>query len=126
MVLLVDSNVSVLNGLACLIAGEAPRLGLAGMARNAAQALEVAARVRPDVVVLDVDLGRDDGLELLSRLVHRAGVVVLTCRDTPGVRERALALGASAFIHKADPAELLLAAIRRTGRVDGASGAVHA
>jgi DNA-binding NarL/FixJ family response regulator len=121
-VLLVDSNASVLNGLACLIAGEAPRLGLAGVARNSAEALEMVRQVRPDVVVLDVDLGREDGLDLLARLVDRAGVVVLTCRDTPAVRERALALGAIAFIHKAEPAEQLLAAIRLSGRVDAVPG----
>ncbi len=79
-------------------------------------------QVRPDVVVLDVDLGREDGLDLLARLVDRAGVVVLTCRDTPAVRERALALGAIAFIHKAEPAEQLLAAIRLSGRVDAVPG----
>lgn len=122
MVLLVDPNASVLNGLACLIVGEAPRLGLAGVARNSAQALELAGRLRPDVVVMDVDLGQEDGLELLARLAHCAGVVVLTCRDTPAVRRQALALGASAFIHKAEPAEQLLDAIRRLGRVDDAAG----
>lgn len=116
-VLLVNSNTSVLDGLACLIAGETPRLRLAGAVSSAVQALELVARVRPDVAVLDVNLGMGDGLELLSLLAPQVPVVVLTCHDSPRIRERAFALGAGAFVHKAAPAEQLLAAILEVGPV---------
>lgn len=114
-VLLVDSNPAVLNGLASLISGEAPRLDLAGIACNSAQALELVARVHPDVVVLDVHLGEEDGFELLAHLVSAVPAVVLTCDDRPEVQTRVLALGASAFVHKAAPAEQLLSAILDAG-----------
>lgn len=116
-VLLVDDHEVVLAGLAALIAGEAPRLCLAGAAGNSAAALALLRRAAPAVVVLDVMLGNEDGLALLPacRAVGAAVVVLSSCEDE-AIRRRALARGAHAFVAKAAPAGELIAAIEAAAK----------
>lgn len=112
-VLLVDDHRTTLWGLAELIRGEAPRLALAGMAVRREEALHLARLTRPDVILLDVDLGGDNGLELIPELqrICVARIVILTGMDAPGLRRRALALGARGFVLKEEAAERIIAAI---------------
>ena len=114
-VLLVD-NASVLPGLSRLIAGEAPRLRLAGATECPVQALGIAAAERPDVIVADVFRPGRDGVAALAQLLQAGRpVVVLTCSDD--AESRALALGACAYslVSKLAPAGELLAAIDAAG-----------
>jgi DNA-binding NarL/FixJ family response regulator len=53
----VDDHPTVLWGICKLIEGEHPRLELAGAASTPEEALQIAARERPHVVLLDLDLG---------------------------------------------------------------------
>lgn len=118
-VLLVDDQAAVREGLARLIACAPLQLYCVGSAADGAQALQAARSLRPDVVVLDVDLGGEDGLALLPQLLPLARVLVLTCHGDPATRERALRLGAQAFIEKHRPAAELLEAMVRLGRMGG-------
>ena len=61
---------------------------------------------------LDVDLGGEDGLALIPALAP-AAVLVLSCHGDSATRERALRLGAQAYIEKHQPAAELLAALVR-------------
>lgn len=115
-VLLVDDQRAILAGVAALIASEQPALQLAGSATTGEQALALANRLQPDVIILDVDLGDEDGLALIPRLrlVCDAAIIVFTCHDHPGVRERTAQLGATRLIQKSAPAGELIAAIHES------------
>jgi two-component system cell cycle response regulator DivK len=74
-------------------------------ARDAPEARAVAARVRPDIVLMDVNLPGVDGLELARELGSRPGwedvpVVAVTALAMRGDRERILDAGLSGYIAK--------------------------
>jgi DNA-binding NarL/FixJ family response regulator len=112
-VLVVDDHVGVRKGVASLIDAEQPRMCCVGGAGTAADALALARDLQPDVIVLDVLLGSEDGLALISplRRVTPCMVVVLTSLSDPSVDAHAARLGAHACLHKAAPAGELIAAI---------------
>src|SRR5450759_1780421 len=110
-VLVVDDQLVVREGLARLIACAPMALRYVSTAATGAEALSAAARLHPDVVVLDVDLAGEDGLALIPLLALTAGVLVLTCHGDAATRARAARLGALAFIEKHQPAADLLGAI---------------
>jgi len=114
-VLVVDDQPAVREGLARLIACCPPRLHCLSTAASGSEALSAAARLHPDVVVLDVDLAGEDGLALIPVLALTAGVLVLTSHGDQETRARAAHLGACAFIEKHQPAADLLGAIERAG-----------
>ena len=73
------------------------------MAADGVEALFQVKRLRPGGVVLDVRMPRVDGLEILAEIKAvdpSIRVVVVTGMKIPGLRERALALGASVFLEK--------------------------
>jgi two-component system nitrate/nitrite response regulator NarL len=116
-VLLVDDQLAVREGLARLIASAPLALYVVGRAATGAEALSVAARLRPEVVVLDVDLAGEDGLALIPQLALSASVLVLSSHGDPATRARAARLGAQAFIEKHQPAAELLGSIFNIARL---------
>jgi DNA-binding NarL/FixJ family response regulator len=83
--------------------GEQPDLVYVGHAATAVQALRMVDELRPDVVLLDVELPDADGIDTTERL--RAGfpqtrIVVLTASNEPALVGRAAAAGASGFLTK--------------------------
>ena len=121
-VLLVDDQQTVRDGISRLIACTPESLRCVGTAATGAQALSAARALRPDIVILDVDLNGEDGLSLLPELLIRARVLVLTCQGDRATRERALRLGAGAFLEKHRPAAELLGALLRLGALGRPSG----
>lgn len=111
-VLVVDDQPIVRDGIASLIASAAIPLRQLDTAATPAEALCAAARLQPDVVVLDVDLAGADGLALIPHLAP-AAVLVLSCHGDAATRARALRLGAGAFVEKHQPAADLLGALLR-------------
>jgi CheY-like chemotaxis protein len=71
---------------------------------EAAIALLATAEVKPDIVLLDLNMPKRSGGEVLERLRRDSGgdmpVVVLTSSDSPSDREEALRLGATCYIRK--------------------------
>jgi two-component system chemotaxis response regulator CheB len=87
---------------------ELPRMELCGVAQNGVECLELVKGLRPDVLVLDLEMPRLNGLEVLDRLrVERPGLPVIMCSSYTehGARStlEALARGASDYVTK--PAE---------------------
>ena len=110
-VLVVDDQLAVREGLARLVACAPLVFRSIVTAASKAEALRLAAPLRPDVVVLDVDLAGEDGLALIGHFGPAAGVLVLSCHGDEATRARAARLGALAFVEKHQPAAELLAAL---------------
>jgi len=82
-VVIVDDDPLVRAGLSLMLRG-APQLEIVGEAGDGVQALEVIARTRPDVVLMDIRMPRLDGLAATQRLSEQAdppAVIVLTTFD---------------------------------------------
>ncbi|MGE5095010.1 MAG: response regulator [Betaproteobacteria bacterium] len=114
-VMLVDDHQSMLWGLEQLIDGERPRMEVCGQATNAADALAVAARCRPDVVLLDLDLGKDSGLTIIRDLAAIDGtrVLIFTGVRDRDLHDRAVMAGACGIVSKEELAETILKAIMK-------------
>ena len=120
-VLIVDDHPIVRHGLARLINDE-PGLTVCGSAATRAEAQEALRHERPDLVIIDLSLGDDSGLDLLKaiRLEHPdLPVLVLSMHDEAYYADRALRAGAMGFIMKQEPAERMIAAVHQvlSGRV---------
>jgi len=112
-VLLVDDHRTVLWGLEKLIEGEQPGMVVVGKATSGAEAIEIVAQVRPDVIVLDIELGERSGIDAIPELLARskAKVLLLTEQRNSPLHDRAVLAGARGIVYKEDPAETILKAI---------------
>jgi len=112
--MVVDDQVMVRAGLAAIV-GSQEDLEVVGEAGDGAGALDLAARVEPDVVLMDIRMPGMDGLTATARLTagdRPPRVIVLTTFHQDAYVFQALRAGASGFLLKdAEPAELV-AAIR--------------
>lgn len=117
-VLLVDDHEPTLRAISALLECEFPNIIVVGSARNGGEALRLLAAVQPEVLVLDLDLGGEYGLDLMPQLRHqdKLATIILSASDDPTVRCRALQAGATDFISKLAPAADLVAAILAAGR----------
>jgi DNA-binding NarL/FixJ family response regulator len=112
--LLVDDLACVRQGLRMRL-GLEPDLQVVGEAGDGAEALALASSLRPDVVVMDVEMPGMDGLAAtaaLQKSAPRCAVVTLSLHDDIATRLRAHLAGSRAFVAKHQPVDQLLAAIR--------------
>jgi len=119
-VLLVDDEELVRSGLRLILSTE-PDLDVVAEAADGEQALALAERHQPDVVMLDIRMPGLDGIEVARRLAASgspARVVVLTTFDNDEYVYGALRAGASGFLLKDAPATQLVAAIRAAAAGD--------
>jgi two-component system nitrate/nitrite response regulator NarL len=112
-VLVVDDHLGIRLAISKLIDSEGPRMRCVGVAATPGEALERVADLRPHVVVLDINLDGEDGLQLIPALQRSAAcmVVVLTGITDPHVTAIAHHRGAYACLNKSAPAAELMAAI---------------
>lgn len=110
----IDDHPMLREGIRMLASGEGD-LRIAGSAALASEALEPIRREPPDVIVLDLDLGAEDGLAWLPRLLEaapRARVLILTALRDRARDEEALRAGARGLVLKDAAPDVLLQAIR--------------
>jgi two-component system, NarL family, response regulator DevR len=113
-VAILDDHPAVLAGLRRLIEAE-PDLFVAAAAPTAPQLARRLGTVRPDVLVLDFELARGDGLSQCRRVKNRPcppGVVVYSAYASPALTLAARAAQADALVDKSSPVDELLTAIR--------------
>jgi two-component system response regulator YesN len=102
-VLLVDDEEDVREGLVVEVDWEALDLRIVGLAENGREALEMAERVDPDIVVTDISMPFMDGLELAKRLRERnplVKVVILTGYDEFDYARQAVSLSVDEYLLK--------------------------
>ncbi len=99
-VLIVDDHPIVREGLASALHGKG-EIEVAGGYGSAEEGIAAAARLRPDVVILDLELPGSSGLDAIARF--DAPVLMLTAYGTDDEIERALAAGAKGYLLKGAP-----------------------
>ena len=112
--LLCDDHAVVRAGLRALLAS-ADGIEVVGEAGSGEEALAMAARLHPDVVLMDLQLGEGmDGVTATRRLTAEGAtrVLVLTMFDTDADITRAIEAGATGYLLKAERPDELFAAIR--------------
>jgi two-component system, NarL family, response regulator LiaR len=113
-VLLVDDHLVVRRGLATLLLAF-DDLVLVGEAQTGAEALELCATARPDVVLMDLLMPEMDGVEATRAIRERypdIQVLAMTSLDEYDYVQRALAAGAEGYLLKNSSADELAAALR--------------
>ena len=114
-VLLVDDQQLVRTGFRMILADEAD-IEVVGEARDGSEGVAQAARLEPDVVVMDIRMPVMDGVEATRRIVSERGgrsrVLILTTFDADEYVVEALRAGASGFVLKDVPPDDFAAAIR--------------
>lgn len=116
-VLIADGSAVVRQGVRQVLGAE-PAIAICGEAQDGEELVDKAQALQPEVVVVDVELPRLNGIEATGRIRETSPateVVVLTAhRAEPIVRE-ALQAGAIGYALKSDPARLLLDAVLSAG-----------
>jgi len=114
-VLLADDQAMVRTGFRMILESD-PGIGVVGEAANGEQATASARRLRPDVVLMDIQMPGGDGLEATRRITAdpelHSRVVILTTFERDEYVFEALQAGASGFLIKNAPPEELLHAVR--------------
>ena len=115
-VLIVDDQEVVREGLRAIL-GTVPGLEVVGVAGNGAEASEMAARLQPDVVLMDLNMPIMNGVEA-TRAITTASpevrVLVLTTYDAEEWVLDAIRAGAAGYLLKDAPRERLIEAIKGT------------
>ncbi|WP_031089159.1 response regulator, partial [Streptomyces sp. NRRL WC-3549] len=114
-VLIADDQVMVRQGFTVLLDAE-PGIQVVGQAVDGVDAIERAAELDPDVVLMDIRMPRLGGIDATRRIAEtpgaRAKVLVLTTFDLDEYVYEALRAGASGFLLKDASAEELAHAVR--------------
>lgn len=114
-VLLVDDHELVRQGIAAMLHGT-NELQVVGEAKTGREALEVARRELPDVVLMDVRMPDMDGLEATKRIKEerpRTAVIMLTMHDNPTYLRDAVRAGAAGYLLKDVSKEELIDAVKQ-------------
>jgi RNA polymerase sigma factor (sigma-70 family) len=113
-VLLVDDQTIVRQGLRSLLSLESD-IVVVGEAADGRQAIELAQRLSPDIVLLDVRMPHMDGLQALRRIkaiAPQVSVIMVTLYDDPNYLLEAVSAGAAGYILKDATRQELIRAVR--------------
>jgi DNA-binding NarL/FixJ family response regulator len=111
-ILIADDHAVVRSGLRALLSAD-PDLEVVGEAEDGMEALRLAATLRPDMVLLDITMPPENGIETAKRLKQehpQLGVLFLTMHEDEGLLHEALRAGAAGYVIKrAEEAEIVQA-----------------
>jgi two-component system, NarL family, nitrate/nitrite response regulator NarL len=114
-VLIIDDHPILRAGLRLLIESQS-KVKVVGEAQNRVEAVAIAVREQPDIMLVDLSLGDESGLDLIPELlatVKQGRVVILTGSQDLGDKARAVQLGARGLVLKEDAVSTLINAIER-------------
>lgn len=108
-ILVVDDNLSILKQISAHLAGEYE----VSLAKSGLLALQICMRVKPDLILLDIEMPDLDGFDVISRLkqtpyLDQIPVIFLTANPDAAVEVKALEMGARDFITKPVEKSILL------------------
>ena len=113
-VLIVDDHLLMRQGINALLI-KAQDITIVGEARDGKEALELAERLQPDVILMDIEMPRLDGLQATRQLVdsgNPAKIIILSMRTDETTVRRAVDCGAQGYLVKNSGREDLIGAIR--------------
>ncbi len=117
-VLIVDDHAMVRKGLRMTV--EAQRdLAVVGEAGTLLEAIDIAAKVKPQIITLDLTMPGPSGVASVERLraaAPGARVIVVTMHDDPAYVRSAIAMGAAGYVNKSAADTELIAAIRAVAK----------
>ncbi len=119
--LIVDDQEIIRQGLS-IILGHQPGIQVVATARDGAEAVTLAQRLKPDVVLMDIKMPRMNGIEATRRIAEASPhtqVIILTTFDTDAWVFDCIRAGAVGYLLKDAPTETLVEAVR--GAVRGES-----
>ena len=117
-VLLADDHTIVREGLRSLLAIESD-IVVVGEAHDGREAVELAGRLKPDVIVMDIAMPLLNGLGATQQILETlpaTRVIILSAHSDDAYIHRMLAIGAAAFLIKQTSAQCLSKAIREVAR----------
>jgi two-component system nitrate/nitrite response regulator NarL len=117
-IMLIDDHRSVLWGLEKLIGSAQPAMEVVGTATNSAEALSLIGSISPDVILIDLELDNENGVNIIPRLIEQSKALVLALTGTHDLtlHDSAMLAGARGVVGKADTAETILKAIAMVHR----------
>ena len=113
-ILIVDDHPLVRSGLSAVLQSE-PNLRICCEAESMTEALQLVAKLTPDLVIIDLSLKDGDGLELVKRLKKkhpRLKMLVCSVFDESLFARRALTAGAMGYISKKEATKRIIEAVR--------------
>lgn len=113
-VLLADDHSILREGLRLLLEGQKD-IEVIGEAGDGAETMELARRLRPEVILMDIGMPRMNGLEalaLIREVSPESSVVILSCYEKEAYVHQALNSGAKGYVVKGSPSREVLDAIR--------------
>ena len=114
-ILMIDDHAMLRAGLRMIIESHIGMV-VVGEAENRRESLAAIAHETPDIILLDLDLGDENGLDLLPELITAAPdarIILLTGLRDPEVQRRAILLGAMGLVSKQKAADTLIQAIKK-------------
>lgn len=114
-VFIIDDHRSILWGLERLIESGSPRLQVVGTAVSCAEAIKLLEGASPNVILLDIDLGDENGVQEIPKItaVTDARILILTGVRDESLHDKAVLAGASGVVMKEASAETILTAIEK-------------
>ena len=114
-IMIIDDHAVVRAGLRMLIENH-PTMQVVAMASSGTEALDMLARESADLILLDLDLGKENGLTFVQELraaSNSARILILTGLRDPAAHRQAVKLGAMGVVVKDQAADVLIKAIEK-------------
>ena len=112
---LIADDEAVVRETISIYVNSAPDMQVVGTAADGRAAMQMAETLRPDIILMDIQMPRVDGVEAVAevlRLLPRTHVVMITTFTSREAVVPALRAGALGYVLKSDPPERLLSAVR--------------
>ena len=112
-IVIIDDHPAIRHGLAAILKKQ-KTFEVAGQVKNAEEALEVVAKTKPDIIILDISLGESDGIDLIDgfkKLSPETRIIMYTMHLNKDLIAWSIEAGAHGYLLKSDRTEELVEAV---------------